>query len=415
MKKPFLGETSFLSDAVGIEGGEISSLPVDASTGRYLITLPEGERSFAKLKKICKTKLGLRIANTNDFKGQDYTENDIADADVLIFQDLGIALLGPEDNEKSADYQQYDTISHVRNEQVVYTSAIPNSLTATWGIEQTNTPLSNFTGNGVKVAVLDTGIDLTHPDFVGRSITTNSFVPDESIQDVHGHGTHCIGTACGNINTTGVRYGVASGANIFVGKVLDKTGHGAQAWILAGMQWAAQNGCKVISMSLGSPAKPNFDPAYERAAKFVMGKGGVVVAAAGNDSDRLSGIIAPVGSPANCPSILAVAALDANILAGNVGFNVANFSCGTVFLHPSAKVDIAAPGVNVYSTWPMPTRYRAISGTSMATPHVAGLIALLFEAFPTFTPTQIIVKLFSGAKSLLLPNTDVGIGLATAF
>lgn len=415
MRKPFLGENT--ENLLSLESTEdiILTLPTDIGTGRYLITLKTDSNSFATLRKICKSKVGLKIVSTRDFKNKVLKESDISDADVLIFHKLGIALLGPEDIDKIDSYLFYDKESHIQEEKIVYPSAIPNSSIATWGIEQTNTLQSNFTGAGVKVAVLDTGIDLQHPDFKGRIITTSSFVPNQTVQDIAGHGTHCIGTACGNKSNVGVRYGIANNAHIFVGKVLNNAGKGAQAWILNGMQWAGNNGCKVVSMSLGSPGlQSGFDPAYERAAKFILSKGGIMVAAAGNDSRRSTGFIAPVGSPANCPSILAVAALDANVVGGNVNFNVADFSCGSVFPNPGSQVDIAGPGVGVFSSWPMPTRYRTISGTSMATPHVAGLLALLWEQFPTATPSQITAHLLSKAKHLPIPTTDIGIGLATA-
>lgn len=414
MKKPFLGE-----NATNLRASDDSSLeffvndsPIN-DTGRYLVTLEGKSNSFASLRKICKDKLGLKIASTSDFEDKIFTEDDIADADVLIFKDLGIALLGPDDDGKVDRYKSLDDSTTVQSEQIVYTSAIPNSATSTWGIQSTKTLLSNFTGKNVNVAVLDTGLDLLHPDFVGRNINSASFVPSQSVQDGNGHGTHCIGTACGNTDSAGVRYGIAKNANIFAGKVLNNAGSGAQSWILGGMQWAGQNRCKVVSMSLGSFGGATFDPAYERAAQFVLSKGGIVVAAAGNSSNRIGGLIAPVGSPANCPSILAVAAIDANPnLEGGINFSVANFSCGTIFFNQGCKVDIAGPGVGIYSSWPLPTRYRTISGTSMATPHVAGLLALLWEQFPTFSPEQIIVKLFRDAQALALPNTDVGIGLA---
>jgi subtilisin family serine protease len=109
----------------------------------------------------------------------------------------------------------------------------------------------------VKVAVLDTGLDLGHPDFAGRQITAQSFVQGEQVQDGHGHGTHCIGTACGP-RTPGrlPRYGIAYQAQIFAGKVLSNAGSGGDGGILAGIDWAIRNGCAVVSMSLGSPVEP---------------------------------------------------------------------------------------------------------------------------------------------------------------
>src|SRR5699024_2418744 len=106
----------------------------------------------------------------------------------------------------------------VEPEKVVY---IPDDVpeatdnTATWGIRITEVLHSQYTGAGVGVAVIDTGFDTTHPDFRGRELTTHSFVPGETIEDIHGHGTHCIGTACGSVDGDGQRYGVASGAHIY--------------------------------------------------------------------------------------------------------------------------------------------------------------------------------------------------------
>jgi subtilisin family serine protease len=418
MKKPFLGTAGGLEVMATADDSETvmtAGNPDESETGRYLITLNEGSKSFAKIKQMCKSKYGLKYADSNDFKKKPFNEEDIADAEMLFFNDLGIALLGPEDEEIAKRFKAQKLGATFDTESIVYASPMPNSPAGTWGIQQTQTPQSNYTGKNVKVAVLDTGFDLAHPDFAGRSVTHASFVPGVAVQDVHGHGTHCIGTSCGNVDSAGVRYGVAKNAKIFVGKVLGNDGRGAQSWILNAMSWAANQGCKVVSMSLGSPVNAaGHDSAYERAARFVMSKGGIVVAAAGNESKRSLGFIAPVGSPANCPSILAVAALDANMVGGSVVFKVANFSCGTKFGNVGNQVDIAGPGVGVYSSWPMPTRYHTTSGTSMATPHVAGLVALLWEQFPAFTPDQIIAQLFRNARRLPLPNTDIGVGLATA-
>src|SRR5690606_18051453 len=137
------------------------------------------------------------------------------------------------------------------------------------------------------------------------------FVSGETIQDMHGHGTHCTGIACGLEDPDGIRYGVASGAHIFAGKVLNNQGSGAQAWVLDGITWADDKGCKVLSLSLGSRvfAGQQYDMAYERAAQYALSRGTVIVAAAGNDSRRSRDRYSPVGSPADCPSILAVGAL----------------------------------------------------------------------------------------------------------
>ncbi|SFT06457.1 Subtilase family protein [Porphyromonadaceae bacterium NLAE-zl-C104] len=129
------------------------------------------------------------------------------------------------------------------------------------------------------------------------------------------------------------------------------------------------------------------------------------MAAAGNDSQRSKGLFSPVSSPADCPSILAVAAVDSELQVGDFSNRAIN---------PSGLVDIAAPGVNVYSSWSMPARYRTISGTSMATPYVAGIAALFFEKYPDATPAMIEEELRKNARALPLPPEDVGVGLPIA-
>ncbi|MDZ4802069.1 MAG: S8 family serine peptidase, partial [Bryobacteraceae bacterium] len=258
---------------------------------------------------------------------------------------------------------------------------------------------SNFSGAGIRVAILDTGIDLGHPDFAGRSISSQSFIAGQAVQDLHGHGTHCCGTSCGTKTPPGStqRYGIAHQAMIFAGKVLSNAGSGADGGILAGINWAIANNCSVISMSLG--AQGPVSAAYEQAAKRGLAAGTLIVAASGNDSTR-PGVIKPTGRPANSPSIVAVAALSEQL-------RVAPFSNG-------GKIEIAGPGVNVFSSFPMPQRYNTLSGTSMATPHVAGCAALLAQSNPSLRGAALRQALLARARRLPLPATDVGAGLVQA-
>lgn len=418
MKKPILGKQTFMP------GNKIKGLSFDKFvkevyekeadtkplyTGRYFLILNNGNKSFEKANKLFKTKLGFSVANTRDFLSESINESKIQGADALIYEDLGVALFGGEEEQMQL-LESAEADYHIEPEKIVYVpDDAPASLNipATWGITITKSITSQYSGMEVKVAVLDTGFDIDHPDFIGRNVVTESFVTNELIQDLHGHGTHCIGTACGSIDQAGQRYGVATDSIIYAGKVLSNQGSGAQAWILNGMNWAANNGCKVISMSLGSKvfAGQGFDIPYERAANYALSKGSVVLAAAGNDSKRSCNQFKPVTSPADCPSVLAIAALDSNL-------DVADFSNRAI--NPTGQVDIAAPGVNIYSSWPMPMRCRTSSGTSMATPHVAGLIALLWEKYPTASPAQIISELRNNAQKLPLLTIDVGAGLALA-
>lgn len=293
---------------------------------------------------------------------------------------------------------------------------------STWGLKATQVINSRYTGQGIKIAVLDTGMDLNHPDFRGRAIQSRSFIPGQSAQDGNGHGTHCIGTACGRKNSLGRRYGVAINATIFAGKVLSNAGKGPTSSILAGMEWAIANNCHVISMSLGNNV-PTPSTAYDNAGRRALQRGCLIVAAAGNHHERGNydgSLPGSVGQPANSPSILAVAALDNQL-------RLPSFSCSSGATG-GAKVNVAGPGVAVYSSVPdpfppngqpggsgrpWPARYHTISGTSMATPHVAGIAALYAEAFHA-RGEALWRLLVSRALRLSLPNVDVGAGLVQA-
>ncbi|MCX5607317.1 MULTISPECIES: S8 family serine peptidase [unclassified Streptomyces] len=277
----------------------------------------------------------------------------------------------------------------------------------TWGLQAIRANISGMTGHGVKIAVLDTGVDTDHPDLIGCIEETASFVAGQTVEDGHGHGTHCIGTVAGPRNPRqGPRYGVACDARILAGKVLANNGEGPDGGILAGIEWAIARGAKVISLSLGAPVRPGalFANTYEILAKSALAMGTVIVAAAGNSSLR-PGLVAPVEHPANCPSILAVASLDKAL-------KTAFDSCGGIN-GQGGEVDIAGPGVAVRSAAPG-GGYARMSGTSMATPHVAGVLALLAEANPTASAAALKATLLSSAFPLPQPARDVGAGLLQA-
>ena len=283
----------------------------------------------------------------------------------------------------------------------------------TWGLQVLNVADSPFSGHGVKVAVLDTGFDLDeqggfHPDFKGRTITLASFVEGvSSAKDGNGHGTHCIGTACGPRQpAVPPGYGIAFKAEIFAGKVLNDAGSGADGWILDGIEWAINQGCRVISMSLGAAREIDdpFNQYYEDVAQRALKAGTVIVAAAGNDSRRPF-FIEPVSGPADCPSIIAVAALDPQ-------FRVAPFSNAGLNTN-GGEVNVGAPGVAVFSSFRNGGHTR-LQGTSMATPHVAGVAALLAEANPTATGPELFELLVNSVKALALAQQDVGGGLIQA-
>lgn len=278
---------------------------------------------------------------------------------------------------------------------------------------------SRFGGQGIRVAVLDTGLDLQHPDFRGRAIVSQSFtgVP---VQDIHGHGTHCIGTACGPQRpATGVRrYGVAFGAQIFAGKVFNNQPRpGAPTGsVIAGIEWAVTNGCRVASLSLGAPIDQKIMQ-YEVPMQRALNAGTLVVAAAGNNANRpglpgfdpsrppTNGFVEP---PANADAGMAVAAIDSRA-------RIASFSArSSLATGVGGIVNIAAPGVAVFSSLPVARGgHGPLSGTSMATPHVAGIAALWSQA-TGLSGMALWNKLAQTVRPLSLSSADVGAGLVQA-
>ena len=385
------------------------------TTGRYLVLFEQD--AFAEGAREMTRVAGLRTASTRE-SPELLTAAASTERDGMVYHELGVAVVSAATDQAARLAQAAEStgpIAVVELERRVRAIAAETSTvsakgpfdenTLTWGLQAVGAHASKATGKGIRVAVLDTGLDLSHPDLAGRTIVSESFVPGEEVQDGHGHGTHCVGTSCGPRKpATGPGYGLAYEADIYAGKVLSNEGSGTDAGILSGISWAITNECRVVSMSLGAAVQAGapFSRTFERVAVRAMQRGTLIVAAAGNESDRSAGVIAPVGHPANCPSILSVGAVDA--LSA-----VADFSCGTV--DTIGQVDVVAPGVDVYSSWPMPGRYKRLQGTSMATPHVAGIAALIAESADTISAWELWARLSQTAHRKPLPSTDVGAGL----
>ncbi|MET9854533.1 S8 family serine peptidase [Streptomyces sp. NPDC006450] len=256
---------------------------------------------------------------------------------------------------------------------------------------------AGYTGKGVKVAVLDTGIDVNHPDFAGLIDGTTSFVPGEGVTDVNGHGTHVAGTIVGSgAASGGADKGVAPGADLFVGKVLGgPEGSGQDSWVMAGMQWAAESGADVVNMSLGnSYPTDGSDPMSQMVDALSAQYGTLFVIAAGNAGPE------SISAPGAAASALTVAATDKQD-------QLASFSStGPLAYSGGMKPDIAAPGVDITAARSQEMTdggqglYRTISGTSMATPHVVGAAAILAQQHPGWTGAQLKEHLMSTAKGL---------------
>ena len=248
-----------------------------------------------------------------------------------------------------------------------------------WGLDNIGAPevwtstgcFPGSTGKDIVVAVCDTGIDYDHAEFKGRIVAGYDFIDNDNIaQDGHGHGTHCSGTIAGANDGVGIT-GVAYDSKIMPVKVLSDSGSGSTAGVIAGVRWAVDNGADVINLSLGGGG---FNQSFYDAVKYACDKGVVVAMASGNDYSSRPGYPASYATDYG----IAVGAVDQNR-------NDAGFSNRA---GPTTMDYVSAPGVSVYSALPG-GGYASWNGTSMATPHVAGMAALLKSYDKSLTPSQI--------------------------
>ena len=270
-----------------------------------------------------------------------------------------------------------------------------------------------LTGRNVSIAVVDTGVyphsDLTTP--TNRIIAFKDFIGNKTTPyDDDGHGTHVAGTIAGNgFASKGKYMGVAPDANIVGVKVLNHDGSGSISDVIAGIQWAIENkdkyNIKVLTLSLGTKAKGTYqDDPLCRAVDAATRAGITVVAAAGNNGpDR-----ATINSPAISPNIISVGACD-DRNAGSI--SMADFSSRGPTPEGIIKPDIIAPGVKITSLKNERNEYQALSGTSMATPIVAGCAALLYEQNPAYTPQQVKTLITQNATPLGFSQQEQGAGL----
>ncbi|OYN66297.1 peptidase S8 [Bacillus safensis] len=283
-------------------------------------------------------------------------------------------------SEQAAKKLEHDpSIAYVEEDH----KAEAYAQTVPYGIPQIKAPAvhaQGYKGANVKVAVLDTGIHAAHPDL--NVAGGASFVPSEpnATQDFQSHGTHVAGTIAALDNTIGV-LGVAPSASLYAVKVLDRYGDGQYSWIISGIEWAVANNMDVINMSLGGASGST---ALKNAVDTANNRGVVVVAAAGNSGS--SGSRSTVGYPAKYESTIAVANVNSN--------NVRNSSSSA-----GPELDVSAPGTSILSTVPS-SGYTSYTGTSMASPHVAGAAALILSKNPNLTNSQVRQRLENTATPL---------------
>ena len=256
-----------------------------------------------------------------------------------------------------------------------------------WALEQVGAPAAwgYSTGQGTLIAIIDTGTDLDHPDLkdkVRTDIDYDFVNDDDTADDDHSHGTHVSGSAAATTNNgTGIA-GLGWKAMILPIKVLDSQGDGDSADLAQAIRYAADHGADVINMSLGGPV--DCPSAVQEAADYAHARGVLLVAASGNHggSDEPNAEM----FPANCQHVLGVGATTSADAVGS-------------YSNYGTHVSVAAPGSGIYSTW-TDGSYVNDSGTSMATPHVAGLAALVMARYPAYTPDEVASAILDNADDL---------------
>jgi len=302
----------------------------------------------------------------------------------------------------------------VELDEMVYAVGFDSELNNTWGVERIGAGKVHpeNMGAGVEIGIIDSGVDYTHLDLCDFYVGGYDFVDgDDDPMDVYGHGTHVAGTACAIRNGFGV-VGVAPECALYSLRVLNDDGAGYISDVIAAMEWAVNNKLKVVNLSLGRSQDPG--TTFKQAFDNAEAAGLVIVAAAGN-SGNPAGKGNNVIYPAKYDSVIAVAATDSNDQRPN-------------WSSTGDEVELAAPGVSILSTWndadsphnPQPIciddvcYYKYGSGTSMASPHVAGTAALVWAANPSWSNNKIRIRLQNSAEDIGLSATEQGYGLVDA-
>jgi minor extracellular protease Epr len=242
-----------------------------------------------------------------------------------------------------------------------------------WGIDHVNAPQAwvNCTGNGIKIAIVDTGISKKHPDLtVAGGVNLLDTTENKKWDDDNGHGTHIAGIIGACNNSIGV-VGVAYDSELYAVKVLDSNGDGKISDVIEGIEWAVENDMDIVSLSLGTNL---YSQALEDACEVAYNSDILLVAAAGNSGDG-NPDTNDVDYPAKFDSVIAVAAIDCN-------------NATPIWSADGTEVELAAPGVDIYSTY-LEGSYVLNSGTSMATPFVSGIAALIKSENPSLSPEEI--------------------------
>ncbi|MCG8921939.1 S8 family peptidase [Lentzea sp. CC55] len=347
--------------------GEVLSLDApEKIAGSFIVKLKEGKGNSHALA----SRFGAKVE-------RDYTS----------FGGFNVKLTEKQAKRLAAD----PSVEFVEADQVVRTQATQTNPPS-WGldrIDQRNLPLNSSysytsTGSGVTAYVIDTGVRVSHSTFGGRATNGRDFVDNDAVaQDGNGHGTHVAGTIAGS------QYGVAKNARIVAVRVLDNNGSGTLAGVAAGIDWVGNNAVKpaVANLSLGGGANATLDTAVRNA----VAKGVTFAVAAGNSNANASGF-----SPARVTEAITVGSTDRT-------------DARSSFSNYGSVLDIFAPGRDITSSWhTSDSATSTISGTSMATPHVAGAAARYLSTNPSASPAAVASYLVAQSTPSKVTNPGTG-------
>lgn len=413
-------------------------------TGRYIVLLQNQQKNA--LKKIEK-ELEVSITSS-EFLSKENRSYEIIDQDNgVLYKNLGVLVVEnmDEDQLKSAVKDESNSIVYYEKEREFFPadelqlinelkkqsaglaekiSELEKYITSKplpqksfiemeWGLKAIGLENASYTGKGIDVCILDTGLEISHPDFSAEVIEGKSFIDGEDWnRDPNGHGTHCAGVAAGNTRSdNGRRYGIAKDCNLKIAKVLADNGRGTTSSVIDAIDWAISKKIRILSLSLASPVKFDDQPSvlFETIGERALENNCLIIAAAGNDSNRPQ-IPQPVSMPANSKSIMAVGAIDAQM-------KIARFSNAGLNPSTGGNINVCAPGVDIISSYPKNAKnknnlYYTMSGTSMAAPHVSGLAALYMEQFPDKSAKEIWELIENKARPIEgIKYRDIGNGL----
>ncbi|WP_330273778.1 S8 family peptidase [Lentzea sp. NBC_00516] len=345
--------------------GEIRVSPGENIAGSFIVKLKDG--GVTASAQTLGSRFGGQVGYVYD----------------TVFQGFSVKMSDAQARRLAAD----PSVEYVERDQVVSTQATQVNPPS-WGldrIDQRNLPLDqrytyNSTGSGVNAYIVDTGVRITHRDFGGRARNGYDFVDNDAVaQDGNGHGTHVAGTVAGTL------HGVAKQANIVAVRVLNNSGSGTIAGVVAGVNWVASNHVKpaVANMSLGGGANTSLDNAVSGA----ITRGVTFAVAAGNSNTNAANT-----SPARVAAALTVGSTERT-------------DARSSFSNYGPVVDVFAPGGGITSTWnTSDTATNTISGTSMASPHVAGVVARYLQGNFNVTPAQVATAITSNATNGKVTN-----------